>query len=182
MGANIWFPVDLLKSVGGFDERFGSGGTAGSIATVGEESLAVEMIARLGYGVFYEPEAWVTHLTSSNRLCPRYFVQRLFSQGYSTQLCEFALDPPTARLRALTACKEMLKSLRAVLRIVVGMPLSGRRWSMKDAALQAGLGVQFLGRMCGAVAWTAVQSSDGRKTSSGGRNASSLYVDSTSSE
>lgn len=171
MGANIWFPVDLLKFLGGFDERFGYGGAMGSLATVGEESLAVEKIARLGYGVFYEPEAWVTHLTPSDRLSLRYFGQRLFSQGYSMQLWEFALDPPTPRLRALTACKEMLKSLRAVLRIVVGMPLSGRRWSMKEVALQGGLGLQFLGRMCGAIAWPAEQSSPERTTPAYRRNA-----------
>lgn len=156
MGANFGCPVDLLKSVGGFDERIGPAGAWRLIPRVGEDSATATKIARIGYPPYFEPDAPVRHLTSADRLTRRYFCLRIFSQGYSTQLWEFGLDPPAPTSLVRTACKELIKSIRSALRILLGSAMAGTKRSPKSTALEAAWCLQFLGRLCATLTWSSM--------------------------
>ncbi|MBI5571862.1 MAG: glycosyltransferase [Desulfomonile tiedjei] len=152
LGANFGFPVDILRAVGGFDERFGMGGDLTSrIPLVGEDSLTGLRIARLGYPLYFEPSAGALHVNEKERLTLQFYFKRLFIQGYSAALWEYVLDRPLRGCVARSSGKDLLRSIRSVLRIVMGIPLREETDRARDAMLEAGWAAVSLGRVYGAV-------------------------------
>ena len=85
IGANMAFKADVLRSVGGFDPRFG---IIGDYSIYNDEVELVERLRRKGVKVYYDPRLEVFHLVAAARTNKKYFLKRRSIDGRSIALVE----------------------------------------------------------------------------------------------
>lgn len=81
VGTNISFRKDVFEQIGLFSEHYGR---KGSSLLSNEELEICYRIERHGYGIFYTPEAIVTHVVAPERLSRSWFLRRAYWQGRSS--------------------------------------------------------------------------------------------------
>ncbi|NEQ49250.1 MAG: glycosyltransferase family 2 protein [Leptolyngbya sp. SIO3F4] len=89
-GANMAFPTDLLRKLGGFNVELGR---QGKKLLSSEEVWLQETIRRHSHDVYYDPSVVVKHHAAASRLVPDWFFQRLYWQGISNAFLDLARDP-----------------------------------------------------------------------------------------
>lgn len=79
-GGNSAYPVDLLKSMGGFDVSMGH---KGKQIRYSEEVLLHRFMQRQGYGLLYNADMRIQHHVGAEKLNYEWLKRRMFWQGYS---------------------------------------------------------------------------------------------------
>ena len=79
-GANMAMRAAALRDIGGFSERLGR---VGRSLLSGEEHAAIATLRDIGWRVWLQPDAVVTHAVAPERLEGRYYWRRLWWQGVS---------------------------------------------------------------------------------------------------
>ncbi|MCC7486324.1 MAG: glycosyltransferase family 2 protein [Burkholderiales bacterium] len=79
-GANMAFPVALLKEAGGFDARLGR---IGDSLLSGEELLLQRQLVLRGHRLYYDPAIKVRHHVIADRVSPAWLYKRAYAQGLS---------------------------------------------------------------------------------------------------
>jgi GT2 family glycosyltransferase len=92
-GANLAVDRQIALDLGGFDTRFGRGGT---VADGGEESDLLLRLDRRGDSVGWVPAARVTHLVGEERSRLRWLVRRAHAQGVADRAFGALRPPATA--------------------------------------------------------------------------------------
>ena len=90
-GANVAFRTDVLRRLGGFDERLGAGSPTGG----GEDLDAFVRVLLSGRALSYEPAALVWHEHRSDDDALRRQM-RAYGKGLSAYLTKYLLSPRTA--------------------------------------------------------------------------------------
>jgi glycosyltransferase involved in cell wall biosynthesis len=88
VGANMAFSAAALRSIGGFNRRFGR---AASSLLSNEEVLVFRQLAANGYSVAYAPEALAIHHVQPGRVRVRWVIERAHAQGMSDVVLEDVL-------------------------------------------------------------------------------------------
>jgi GT2 family glycosyltransferase len=86
-GSNISFRRETFHELGGFDTDIG-GRKGDRNLQGGETELCARLRERTGRGVWYVPDAEVTHKVFDYRTEPRWLAERAFWQGYSKRAME----------------------------------------------------------------------------------------------
>ena len=81
-GSNISFRQDVFLNLGGFDTNIG-GRQGDANLQGGETELCARMCEEYGYGVYYNPQAEVSHKVFEYRTELGWLLDRAFWQGYS---------------------------------------------------------------------------------------------------
>ncbi len=97
VGANIAFPADVLRRIGGFVSGLDR---IGKNLLSGGDIFLERQILKAGYTCFYHPEIIVSHLVPKSRLDKRWFIRRYYSQGFSDAVMVLIEESPS-RLRRL---------------------------------------------------------------------------------
>lgn len=106
VGANVAFPIDLLRECGGFAENLGR---KGSRLLSGEETALTRRIRQLGRTIYYDPEASVQHYVHAERLTKQWLYKRLFWGGASAGILA-----REARVNAAGRRKFLAKNLKRI--------------------------------------------------------------------
>lgn len=85
IGANMAFSTAALRSVGGFDHRFGR--SAGSLLS-NEELVVFRRFEAHGHAVIYVPDALAVHHVHPRRTRVRWILERAHAQGMSDVILE----------------------------------------------------------------------------------------------
>ncbi|MBM2832865.1 MAG: glycosyl transferase family 2 [Candidatus Brocadiaceae bacterium] len=118
-GANIAFPLDILKDNGGF--------TAG-LDRVGNNLLSSgdiffeKQLVKMGYSCFYHPAIAVGHHIFKSRLSQSWFIRRYYWQGVSDVVMQLLQERPPALKRfcsAVLQAKTILQSPEKVLSLLL---------------------------------------------------------------
>lgn len=92
VGANIAFPVEVLKRVGGFVPCLDR---VGSRLLSGGDVFLQKQIQKAGYKCFYYPDMAVQHVVPRTRLTQRWFIARYFWQGVSDAVMQLIEERPS---------------------------------------------------------------------------------------
>jgi len=104
VGANMAFPRELLKEVGGFNTNLGRKGE--NLISCGE-FIPQETLKRKGYIGFYHPKISVKHHIISSRLNKKWFKKRVFYEGVSNALVEQINEKPSPLQRMYKITKKI---------------------------------------------------------------------------
>lgn len=118
-GANISFPKDLLKNMGGFPLDLGRKGTN---LLSKEESLIQQKLVDKGYSCFYHPEIAVSHHVPASRLTKDFFVNRLYWEGISEAVVQMQLESLSKLKRlqiAIPAALRLCRSPRKIANLAI---------------------------------------------------------------
>lgn len=94
VGANIAFPVEILKCVGGFNCGLDRKGK--KLLSSGDVFLQKQII-NAGYSCYYHPEISISHLIPISRLNKRWFLRRYYWQGQSDAVMQLLEDAPSKK-------------------------------------------------------------------------------------
>lgn len=133
-GANIAFPIEVLKHVGGFVpclDRVGN-----SLLSGGDVFLQ-KQIVQAGYPCWYYPEMAVRHLVPQTRLNQQWFISRYFWQGVSDAVMQLLEQRPAPeeRLRLAVPLIGRLLGSRQTLRRLIFRSTHPDRFTQKCFAL-----------------------------------------------
>jgi GT2 family glycosyltransferase len=103
VGANLAFPVEVLKKIGGFVE--GLDRTGKNLLSSGDIFIEKQIMQR-GYGCLYYPAMRVQHHIQKSRLEQRWFLRRYFWQGISNAFMQIVQARLNARARWRLALKK----------------------------------------------------------------------------
>ena len=109
VGANIAFPTDVLRQVGGFVSGLDR---VGKNLLSGGDVFLEKQIKKAGYTCFYHPEITVSHLVPKSRLEKRWFVRRYYSQGLSDAVMQLIEESPSFARRLRLAISKALRLLQ----------------------------------------------------------------------
>lgn len=152
LGATYSCARDLLELIDGFDVRLGHKANRPSVLTVsGCDSEVALRLHRMGYPVHFCREARVRHVMVAERLTLSHYAMRLFREGASQTLVDWFTPGGPARGVADTVLRNLARSIRSFLRILVGCPLAGESLVGKRAAKELGLALIATGRVWGLV-------------------------------
>ena len=96
VGANLAFPVEVLKKIGGFVE--GLDRTGNNLLSSGDTFIE-KQIAQAGYGCLYYPAMRVQHHIQKSRLDQHWFLRRYYWQGISDAFMQIIGEHLNARAR-----------------------------------------------------------------------------------
>lgn len=119
VGANIAFPADVLRSIGGFVSGLDR---VGKNLLSGGDVFLEKQIQKAGYTCFYHPEIAVSHLVPKSRLRKKWFIRRYYWQGVSDAAMQILQERPSAcrRLRlAASKAKTLLWSSEKLKRLML---------------------------------------------------------------
>lgn len=108
VGANIAFPIEVLRRVGGFVPCLDR---VGSRLLSGGDVFLQKQIQKAGYKCLYYPDMVVQHLVPRTRLTQKWFIARYFWQGVSDAVMQLIENRPSKveRLRlALSLILDLL--------------------------------------------------------------------------
>lgn len=108
VGANIAFPADVLKRVGGFTSGLDR---AGKNLLSGGDVFLENQILKAGYSCFYHPEIVVSHHIPRSRLEKRWFIRRYYWQGISDAAMQLLEESPSKARRTYLAISKSLSLL-----------------------------------------------------------------------
>ncbi len=133
-GANIAFPTDLLKSLGGFTSELDRVGN--SLLSSGDVFLE-KQIMKVGYSCFYHPDIAIKHHVFESRLNQSWFTRRYYWQGVSDAVMQILQERPSTlrRLRlAVSKAVILVRSPKSVMKLI--LPTNNpRRFTEKCFAL-----------------------------------------------
>lgn len=109
-GANIAFPMDVLKHIGGFVSGLDR---TGKRLLSGGDVFLEKQIQRAGYSCFYHPEIAVKHLVPKSRLKKRWFTRRYYCQGLSDAGVQLIEETPSITKRIRYAIRKLHNLLRS---------------------------------------------------------------------
>jgi glycosyltransferase involved in cell wall biosynthesis len=110
VGANIAFPREVLKQIGGFISGLDR---VGKNLLSGGDIFLEKQIVKAGYCCFYHPEIAVSHHIQKSRLEKRWFVRRYYWQGISDAAVQLIEESPS-RLRCFrSAISRSIRLLRS---------------------------------------------------------------------
>jgi glycosyltransferase involved in cell wall biosynthesis len=144
-GANVAFPKELLRALGGFGVRLGRKG--GKLLSL-EEIRLLRQLEERGYGCYYHPEIAVRHHIPASRLTKRWFLRRMYWEGVSEAIAWMQDEPLSSADRlgkGLGGLVGALVSPRRLLNLVVptGDP---DRFRLKCSTMRRiGHGLGYLG-------------------------------------
>lgn len=115
VGANIAFPADVLRCIGGFVSGLDRRGK--NLLSSGDIYLE-KQIQKAGYTCFYHPEILVRHLVPESRLTMRWFIRRYYSQGLSDAVMQLIEETPSLKGRLRLVLSKALLLLRSPGRMV----------------------------------------------------------------
>jgi len=118
-GANIAFPKNLLKDMGGFQVDLGR---KGNNLLSNEEFLVQQQLVDKGYSCFYHPEIAVSHHVPASRLTKDFFVNRLYWEGISKAIVQMHQESPSnlQRLRrTVSRVFRLCRSPRKIANLVI---------------------------------------------------------------
>jgi glycosyltransferase involved in cell wall biosynthesis len=119
VGANIAFPMDILKNAGGFTSSLDRVGN--SLLSSGDVFLE-KQIAKMGYSCFYHPDIAIGHHIFKSRLSQSWFTRRYYWQGVSDVVMQLLQERPSTlkRLRfAVSEAKILLQSPKKVKTLIL---------------------------------------------------------------
>jgi len=119
VGANIAFPANILKSIGGFTSRLDRMGN--NLLSSGDVFLE-KQITEMGYSCFYHPDIAVEHHIFESRLNKSWFTRRYFWQGVSDAVMQILQERPSTLKRARLAVSKatpLLQSLKKVMKLIL---------------------------------------------------------------
>ena len=117
VGANIAFPIAVLKEMGGFIDGLDRVGTK---MLSGGDVFLEKQIMQAGYSCFYHPDIAVGHHIQRSRLEKRWFTHRYYWQGVSDAVVQLIEGSPSkferlrhagAKLAKLLSSTEKVKNL-----------------------------------------------------------------------
>lgn len=108
-GANMAFPKEILKELGGFSTDLGR---KKQNLLSNEEIGLYKLINSQGLNRLYDPEIMVKHHVSSNRINQNYFKRRLYWQGISNAV----LKSEESRMNMLDKIKEAYKEFKKLIK------------------------------------------------------------------
>lgn len=94
VGANIAFPVDVLRQTAGFTSKLDRAGK--NLLSSGDVFLE-KQIKKMGYSCFYHPDISIKHHIFKSRLTQSWFRRRYFSQGLSDAIMQLIEKRPSRR-------------------------------------------------------------------------------------
>lgn len=115
VGANIAFPIDILKSVGGFTSKLDRVGK--SLLSSGDVFLE-KQIMEMGYSCFYHPDIAIEHHIFTSRLSKSWFLRRYYWQGVSDAIMKMLQERPSVPNRICSAVSNLKELLRFPRRLV----------------------------------------------------------------
>jgi glycosyltransferase involved in cell wall biosynthesis len=119
VGANIAFPIDILKSVGGFISSLDRVGN--NLLSSGDTFLE-KQITKMGHSCFYHPDIVIGHHIFESRLSQSWFVRRYYWQGVSDAVMQILQERPSTLQRlclAMSKAKVLLQSPEKVKRLLL---------------------------------------------------------------
>jgi glycosyltransferase involved in cell wall biosynthesis len=98
VGANIAFPIEILRQLGGFVLGLDR---AGKNLLSGGDVYLQKQIAKAGYTCYYQPKMLIRHFTAKSRLNQQWFMRRYYWQGLSDAAMQIIEEQPSivGRLR-----------------------------------------------------------------------------------
>ena len=108
-GANIAFPLEVLKQLDGFIPYLDR---VGNNLLSGGDVFLQKQIVNEGYNCFYIPEMAVQHLVPKNRLTQKWFISRYFWQGVSDAIAQIIEKEASWSERFQLALRLMIKHFR----------------------------------------------------------------------
>ena len=96
VGANLAFPVEVLRDIGGFVEGLDR---TGKNLLSGGDVFIEKQIVKAGYDCLYYPAMRVQHHIQSSRLEQRWFLRRYYWQGISDAFMHIVETRPNRRAR-----------------------------------------------------------------------------------
>lgn len=124
VGANIAFPSEVLRRIGGFVSGLDR---IGKNLLSGGDIFLEKQILKAGYTCFYHPEIIVSHLVPKSRLDKRWFIKRYYSQGFSDAVMVLIEESPSHLRRlgmAISKIFSLLQSPEKIINLI---------WSGNDA-------------------------------------------------
>lgn len=119
VGANIAFPMDILKSAGGFISSLDRVGN--NLLSSGDVFLQ-KQIVKMGYSCFYHPDIAIGHHIFESRLNQDWFIRRYYWQGVSDAVMQILQERPSIsqRLRSvISKVKIFIKSPKKIRRLIL---------------------------------------------------------------
>ncbi len=119
VGANIAFPLDVLKNNGGFTSGLDRVGN--NLLSSGDVFLE-KQITKMGYSCFYHPAISIAHHIFKSRLNQGWFIRRYYWQGVSDAAMQILQERPSVfqRLRSAVAkVKVFIKSPKKIHRLML---------------------------------------------------------------
>jgi len=114
VGANIAFPTDVLRRIGGFVTGLDR---VGKNLLSGGDVFLEKQIQKVGYICFYHPDIAVSHLVPKSRLEKQWFVRRYYSQGISDAIVHLIEESPSFASRLRLAASKALMLLKTPARL-----------------------------------------------------------------
>lgn len=114
-GANISFPKELIKQIGGFQVELGR---RGNNLLSSEEFLVQQQLIEQGYSCFYHPEIAVSHHVPTSRLNQNFFISRLYWEGISKAIVQLHGTSPSKLKRLRMSLPLALRLCRSPKKIV----------------------------------------------------------------
>lgn len=105
VGANMWFKVEALKSVGAFPESLGR---IGNSLLSGEEKLPTHKLVEQGRRIWYSDRLKVGHKIHGDRLTRKWATRRAYWDGISDKRVERMLGKPDSAKQTASVALKML--------------------------------------------------------------------------
>ena len=118
VGANIAFPIEILKSVGGFTSSLDRVGN--NLLSSGDVFLE-KQITKMGYSCFYHPDIAIGHHIFESRLSQAWFIRRYYWQGISDAVMKILKERPSTLKRLRFSISEAGIFLRSPKKIITLM-------------------------------------------------------------
>jgi len=100
VSANIAFPIDVVKEVGGFNTSLGR---FGKNLLSNEDIFLERQIIKKGYACYYYPDIVVKHHIFQSRLSQSFFIRRYYWQGISNAVMQLIEDDQSQIKRLINA-------------------------------------------------------------------------------
>ena len=118
VGANIAFPVEILKQVGGFVTCLDR---VGNNLLSGGDVYIQKQILKIGYSCLYYPDMSVGHHVPRTRLTQEWFIPRYFWQGVSDAIIQMIenVTTPAERIRiAISLMVDLFRNPKTLFHLI----------------------------------------------------------------
>lgn len=154
-GGNSVYRTDILKQIGGFDERLGR--DAHSLLS-GEETQLQKRLELSGERLFYHPGIKIYHYVGHERVQPRWFYRRYYWGGISDTFMAKSMD---AALEELAHTEDGPEGSSGVLKRVVSNTMASTGlWGGETRRIKSRIYLSYVvGRILGHYYWLREQRS-----------------------
>ena len=110
VGANIAFPIELIKSIGGFNRKLDRSGN--KLLSNGDIFLQ-KQIKKAGLSCYFDPSISIRHRIFKSRISQSWFIQRYYWQGISDSVMYILEESPSYYKRVHLVIAKISSLLRS---------------------------------------------------------------------